>query len=657
MTRQASWIRFFTQTQKSIHLWLFILLFFLLYRISFLVIFRDRINGNSTPFDLVAAIFSGLRYDVVVSTYFALVPIALGVACGFFDLESFAVRVRKIFSVTFVVVSSVVCFAALNYFKEYNSQFNYFLFGIYYDDFGAILLTLYKGYHLLLNFLGILVAISIGVPLQTWALKKMAIPATVAERWVSAISARVVFWAVLAVFLVLGMRGTIGRRPIQLKDAAVTRDAFLNKTVLNPYMALKYAIQIKFKLSGVNGLKLFLPDGDVKEAAKFVFSSKENFGDLDRYFRRAAKGPKAGRKPSHIFLIVGESYSAWALERRYAPLGLAGGLRGLAETGLQIRSFLPSSSGTMSSLSVIMTGLPDAGVTTNYQPGSRQPYPSSLAAIFQRLGYKTNFFYGGLLTWQRIGDFSRSQGFEKVYGGGHMGEWASSNEWGVDDEYLFDFILRTIRDDEPSFNMIMTTSFHPPYDIDVRSKGFKLSEIPAELKPYCDVRCKSKLDYNYLGHLWYADREIGRFARKIERRWKSSLIAVTGDHAARRYVAKKPDLFERFAVPFVPHGKNILRGISLPPGAAGSHLDIAPTLIELTAPKGFRYHSMGKDLLAPNQSAIGIGRGLAIGTDFMMDLNGDPKLFPIFGGRKPVNPLDIGTIKKLRDAMLGLAWW
>ena len=33
------------------------------------------------------------------------------------------------------------------------------------------------------------------------------------------------------------------------------------------------------------------------------------------------------------------------------------------------------------------------------------------------------------------------------------------HEWGVDDEYLVDFIVNKVNDDKPSFNLIMTTSY------------------------------------------------------------------------------------------------------------------------------------------------------------------------------------------------------
>ncbi len=95
-------------------------------------------------------------------------------------------------------------------------------------------------------------------------------------------------------------------------------------------------------------------------------------------------------------------------------------------------------------------------------------------------------FYGGYLSWQRFGDFATDQGAEEVYGAPHMSKGVATHEWGVDDEYLLDFIADTVDDSRPSFNLIMTTSYHPPYNVDVWGKGFPLEAGPARYRS--DVR-------------------------------------------------------------------------------------------------------------------------------------------------------------------------
>ena len=466
-----------------------------------------------------------------------------------------------------------------------------------------------------------------------------------------ALPLRVIISLLIVVLLFGGTRGTFKHRPAQRDDAAITKDEFLNKAVLNPYFSLLYAVHEHRDQTGTTGLETFLPDRNVRKAAQYVFSTQAALINLDDYLRRSASGPK--NKPArHVFLILMESYDAWPLLKKYESLGLTSSLKQLARKGLHVESFLPSSDGTMSSLTAIITGLPYAGLEINYQNTARKTYPSSLAETFRRLGYKTRFFYGGYLSWQKAGDFARAQGFEELYGAGHMSSWSSIHEWGLEDEYLFDFVTKTVDDDRPSFNFILTTSYHPPYKIDVRKKGFSLEKVPDDLATLFD----GTVDLNMLGHLWYSDRCIGAFVRNAEKKLHGAVFAFTGDHYGRKFINTRPDFFERSAVPLILYGKDVLRGISLPKGAAGSHIDIAPTLVELAAPKGFTYYSVGNNLLAPRPHSFGIGWGKLIGPDFILNA-ADSQYYPL-----PLSPLPqrlphVKELKRILDSAYGIGWW
>jgi len=328
-------------------------------------------------------------------------------------------------------------------------------------------------------------------------------------------------------------------------------------------------------------------------------------------------------------------------------------LKGLAQEGFMIDPFISGSQGTMGTLNTIVTNLPDAGINTNYRPTARSPYPTSIARIFRDLDYHTRFFYGGFLSWQRVGDFCKDQGFEEIYGGGHMGDWASSNEWGVDDEHIFDFVKKTINADRPSFNIILTTSFHPPFTVDVKAKGFTLNALPPDLREFC----LHDIDFAIWGHLWYADKCIADFARQITAKLPNALVVVTADHEARRTINKTQDIFEKTSIPCIFYGPDVLKGIHPPSKMAGSHLDLTPTLIELVAPKGFTYHTLGKDLLESRPYPIGVGKNIVIGPSFFLDITTTPQIHLIPGTIPPATPMDITQLKRLHDSLHGIAWW
>src|SRR5207248_653986 len=143
-------------------------------------------------------------------------------------------------------------------------------------------------------------------------------------------SARIILVLTVIAWAFVGARVWLGKNLAGLKNAQSTGDAFLNKIVLNPFFALRYAV--------------------------------------------------------------------WQEHAMQRSAGLS----------------------TIESLGVIITGLPFARAFVNFQPLVRKGLPTAAAAIFKQLGYKPRFFYGGYLSWQRIGEFCREQGFEDVYGGDQM---------------------------------------------------------------------------------------------------------------------------------------------------------------------------------------------------------------------------------------------
>jgi len=283
----------------------------------------------------------------------------------------------------------------------------------------------------------------------------------------------------------------------------------------------------------------------------------------------------------------------------------------------------------------------------------RKGLPTASAGIFKQLGYRTRFFYGGFLSWERIGEFCHEQGFEEVYGGDQMTSRSGGNEWGVNDEDLFRFVLEHTGP-ERTFNLIMSTSYHPPFSVDVEKKGFDSN--PLKANPICAGLSKHQL--HILGHLWYSDKCVADFVSKVDSELERPIFAITGDHYSRKkFVSARPmnTLFEEFAVPLVLYGHKALEQVQVPAALAGCHLDLLPTFIDLAAPSGFVYHAFGRDLLGPSQPAVGFGCSTVIGPDF------------IFRLRQPTDAQDLhGQSATLGDAealalryrqLQGLGWW
>ena len=643
--------RFLLQFQQDVKQWLFFMLYLSFFRFTFILYFRSKIESATGLSDILMTAMNGLRYDSMVSTWWTLVPFLASISTGLMRSSRLADRIRTAFGFLFVLLTSIAWIFTFVYFREYNEQFNYFIFNLYYDDATAIMQTIWADYHPLPVMLIISVIMTSALLVRNYMLARTSfVTEKLASRHIPFVS-RVAVSLLILMLLVVAARGSIGRRPAQRKDAGITRDSFLNKAVVNPYFSLIFAIEDHVLQTGLAGLESYLPDRDVRKAAQELFNNHQVYDNLDAYLLKHAKGPKTV-PPRHIFLVVMESYDAWPFLKKYASLGLTGNLSRLAKNGISFENFLPASDGTMQSLTAIMTSIPYSHVEINYQMTARKPYPSSLAATFKRLGYRTRLFYGGYLSWQRFGDFARDQGFEEIYGAPHMSREAATHEWGVDDEYLLDFVASKADDDRPSFNLIMTTSYHPPYNVDVEGKGFPLKQVPPDLAPMFDNTTSLKM----LGHLWYSDHCLGDFVKKIESKLPLPLFAFTGDHYGRKFINANPDFFERSGVPLILYGKEVLRGIRPPGGTPGTHIDIGPTLVELTAPKGFEYYSVGQDLLAPGNRFFAIGWSRIIGKDFIFD-TGEKKFHPLPGRALLHNLPDMNELRTVIDRTYGIGWW
>jgi phosphoglycerol transferase MdoB-like AlkP superfamily enzyme len=625
-----------------------------LYRVVFIVIFREEIGDGGHLRSLLAALLTGLWFDAQAATYWMLPPLAASLLCLVGPWEAAAGRVRAVCGLLFAFATPLISVVAVQYYREYHDVFDQMLFHAGDDDTGAIVATLYHGY----NLVACLALAAVLGGLAAIAGKRWALGPLLPQRWTARLAQGwVAPWvAVLLVVLatVAGLRGSLGRRPLQTKSAAVTPDRLLNKAVLNPYVALADATCLRWKIAGSSGLKTFIPDGDIRAALRRAFPEAQAADNIDRCLQRTAAGPRI-LPPRHVFLMCMESYDAWPLEDKYAGLDLVPQGRRLAREGLRLRAFLPAAFGTIDSNTAILTGIPYASLLARYEPYGRRTLPTSLPTTFRRLGYRTRFFYGGSLSWQNIGDFARDQGFDEVYGSGNLEDRAPANEWGVADQYLFDFVAQTVRDDRPSFNYIVSTSYHPPYNLDLRSLGVELPRVPPELE--AEFRGDRPALLNLLAHLRYADRELGRFVHSQEDRLPRPLFAITGDHWSRRFINSQPSLFERSAVPLILYGKEVLRGAAFPPGCAGSHIDLAPTLIEAAAPRGFRYYAVGQNLLAPRERFLGFNPDWMIDANEVVEVKSKHHFAPV-PGRTATAPLPDFQAQLLRmRAFQAVAWW
>ena len=179
----------------------------------------------------------------------------------------------------------------------------------------------------------------------------------------------------------------------------------------------------------------------------------------------------------------------------------------------------------------------------------------------EALGYVPRFFKGSFLTFQRYGEFAGEQGFTSVTGASLIGEAmeAKMNEWGVDDDVLFRSVEADVPE-VPTFNFIVSTTYHPPYDIDVFEMGYPVTSPPTDLATPCSA-CTTKF-LQTIGHAWFADRALGDFVARTSKAHPEALFVITADHWSRRFVTERPTFELKTEIPLIMYGPKVLEGFA-----------------------------------------------------------------------------------------------
>lgn len=648
MKKEDRWTWILGQWLKSLQLGLCIIILLMGSRVAMFFLFNPQKIERLR--DLSLFLLRSIQFDLRIASI-GIMPLILLTLflSGHIRSRQLLDKVQLYYGSIFLILTLLLSIGNIGFFAEYHDNFNHWLFGLIYDDRLAIFLTIWHTYPIVILSLIIILASFLIV----YGLKKLfKNTVLIVSNW-----PKKLFITILLIgILVVGIRGSIGRRPLQRKDISITRVAFLNKIIPNAYYAIYFSLKDYKQQLGAQGIEKYLKEESLTETLKLLLPEKEIKTDrpLDELLIQKPQFQQKKIKPKHVFLIVMESQDSWPMVEKYESLGLMRRLTALAKEGVWVQSFISSGSGTMPSLAAIISGMPEVGVYTHTQRSSRKPYATAIASQFKARGYQTNLFYGGYLSWQRLGDFAKDQGFENVYGGNDMGTW-TGNEWGVHDKQLFEYVVSHLDPQKPSFNLIMTTSNHPRYIVDLKAENCPICGIPDDLQKFYD----GSVDLNVLGHFWYADHCMGNFVEKAQEKLPLTLFAITGDHWSRHFLNNSPSLYERKSVPLVIYGPEITNNIEVPNEIAGSHLDIGPTLLELASENEEVYYSLGRNLFDKNKKQIGVGVDTIITPDFIFEIQ-NSHIIESLPWRKNLVQYENDNNKLLSihyNAVHALGWW
>lgn len=633
-------------------LWFFFLLGVLsVYRAAFLVNFYQTLQPSTPWQDVALTLWYGLRLSLKSSGALFLPGFLLGTLVQTAYPKWRAAAFRFGFACFCLTGLSLLFQMRIPYYHEFHNAFSPFIFNTFNDDVGAIVSTSIQQYQAVWRTLAGLVCSAAWIAVYYWISKKghqlgQRVVARLKRPQIAAVLIGILL-VPAAVFIRYG--GSFNfNGSIYWKNAARMNQHLLNEAILDDVQALYKASRIYKKL--IKNSYALSPEKVRASAARLLGVENYTEDTLLPVLTKTAPGAVL-KKPTHIFVIVAETYMMWPLLADYQSIPMAAGMRRLLARpdAVSVPYVLPASNGTMFGITSVLLGLPELNLQTANRPTADQPYETALSTQLKKQGYKTRFFYGGFPSWENIGLFMKNQAMDESFYAADFG--ASGGVWGVADrEFLAQIPARITP--EPSFNLILTSSNHPPYKVD-QSRESDLPTVADFEKWLPPQTADRELTASRAWHFAYADKYLAEFVEQMLKQYPDSLVVITGDHADRWTLQNSPSLYERLAVPLVFIGRGISKDM-LVQGAAASHQDVAPTVLELILPAGTPYYAFGKNALTSQR--LGVGAYYWI-TSQALGENQPGAVEPVPGAAEPPAQSELQTWRsQLADEQAVAAW-
>ena len=594
--------------QLDLKLFALVLLVIVVYRIVFMWQMSAYMGDNAQA-QIGVALWAGLRLSLKSAGGITLVSFVFATLPNIFLPRLPTAKIRIFVGNVAIFLLSVLFEARFPYYREFGMTYHWQVVQGLYDDKTAIFWTMVEQYGLFWRVgAALLLTLCWGYVLKrilavpTYNLSAY-FPQNVGKRWRMSVAVigLAAFTFLFGLFVRFGGSFTyVGS--INWENAGVTSDNFLNECIFDDIQAM-YRAKENAELMEAKEISGVEKDR-VSEMAQEIASDPAVGGsDLEAYLTRHAQGAVLP-KPKHIFIILGESWAAWPILPQYADLHVADGIKSLRDEddAFFTFNFMPNGDFTSIAITGVVTGLTEVVTRVNYQPRSfLEPYPTAMAQPFQELGYKVDFWYGGVSSWGNIRRLALAQGFDNFYSYADYNA-PRQNTWGTNDGFMFDALRAHLSNEPPTVHLIMTISNHPPYTLDLPALGFDLDGCLEVTRRMNKVDDPEELAVE-LGHYWYMDRETTKFIRAVRAEYPDSLFVLTGDHAVRTNPSTTPTIFEQQAIPFLLYGAGVHKNI-LPADTVGGHTYIVPTLLELIAPAGFTYRSISPSMTEHPQAAF-----------------------------------------------------
>lgn len=306
-------------------------------------------------------------------------------------------------------------------------------------------------------------------------------------------------------------------------------------------------------------------------------------GDPGRLrFRRQIRTASTPTRPWDVVIILEESLGSEFVGSLGRPgESLTPALDRWSREGIFLTHLIATGNRTVRGLEGVLCSLvPLPGGAILRRSGSAGV--ATLARVFESLGYRTAFFYGGNGLFDGLARFMKANGFHQFIEEEHYSSKAFRTAWGVADEYIFDALLQRqleARDESRRFfGTLLSVSNHKPFRVPPGRTNRPAGERSRE------------------GAILYSDWAMGRYLDQCREKglMEHTLFLIVGDHGARVYGSEQIPIHS-YRIPaliLVPDEE--YRDVKV--DRLCSQIDLAPTLLDLCGLDG-DVPFMGESLL------------------------------------------------------------
>ena len=595
------WQRLFEGIKTEIMAFLFFSVLLTIFRVVFLWIFQSQLA--TVPIEeILKSLWFGFRLSLKTVGIICLFGFILGTLVQIFVPKWPSLRLKQIIYSIATILLTFLFLGRIPFYKIFNSSYNMMLINGKHDDIGAIVNTAINEYN---AFFYIICAIVISVILTGFLLKVLSIstrkysinnvistkwyPKKKLAQWLTGIGLVIVFSLIFVVFRFGGALSYTNS--INWESAARLNSNLLNETILDDAQALYRVKSIAKRTSELEDIHL--TPAELHEKIQSIGGNPSSIR-FDEAFTKTIRTERLQQQPQSINIILGESYGLWPFLTEFNDPGAylveQGRKYAASPQAMGTQMALAQGTGTMPAIIGLLTGMPDTGMYPNYNVGMLQePYGLGIGPVMKKFGYKTVFWYGGFSTWQNVKNFALEQGFDEFHDASEIPS-DEENAWGVADGDMFKAINAYMdkHRGEKIINVIMTTSNHPPYSVNVTKEGYDADKVRKNLP---DSIANTDQQIKEMGHIWYADHVMGEFISKEEQVDSTALFVITGDHSERFTFAREESPKVASTIPIIFYGQGIKKEW-LSPDAFGMSIQIIPTLAELVGRTGQTYEAM-----------------------------------------------------------------